>query len=288
MNALLASKACDVTGKVAIACAQHGCYAPGALVDLYHGEQQKNIDFAFLEVLKSTKVHPDQGVLCIYDIACQYFIHLKERISDKLPNGMEIDRAIGLFHVHAHKDECFFCYATSFIPGTGIVTREILEPLWAELNTILPAVRTATLAYRSEILSDHASDSNHKKALGMTKYLIKKFDKAQERHLECQAALDWLSERISEEHLQKWQGEILEAESKCIDDVSVMDIYIPEVASSREAQVGASLKSSMLHRPRTMIQTYFDFALVIKQNQWVQNYLPTHSYCIGDIPLDMS
>jgi len=64
MNMLLASKVCDVTGKVSMACARHGCYCPGSLVDLYHGKQQKNVDFALLEAIKN--VHPKQGVLLIY------------------------------------------------------------------------------------------------------------------------------------------------------------------------------------------------------------------------------
>ena len=105
--------------------------------------------------------------MLIYDIACQYIIHLRDRIGHLLPAGLEIDRAIGLFHVHDHKEECFHRFASSFIPGAGIVAGEILESLWASLNRISPSTRTASLAHRVEIIDDHTSDSNHKKALGM-------------------------------------------------------------------------------------------------------------------------
>src|ERR1700692_568971 len=91
VNAFLASKACDRTGLVAIACARHGCYAPNALVDLFRGEQQKNVDFAFLQALKTTRVDPQQGVMLIYDIVCQYIIYLRERIGTHLPPGLTID-----------------------------------------------------------------------------------------------------------------------------------------------------------------------------------------------------
>ncbi|KAF8812647.1 hypothetical protein BYT27DRAFT_7251577 [Phlegmacium glaucopus] len=148
MNSLQASKACNVTGVVGIACARHGCYAPNALVDLFKGEQQKNVDFAFLKALMSTRVEPEQGVLLIYDIACQYFIHLQDRISSHLQFSLEVEAAIGLFHVHAHKDKYFFRYATSFIPGAGVVAGEILESLWSSLNSISPTARTATLAHQ--------------------------------------------------------------------------------------------------------------------------------------------
>ena len=54
MNALLASKACDVTGIVALACAQHGCFVPDSLVDLFLGEQQKNVDFGVIMAILLT------------------------------------------------------------------------------------------------------------------------------------------------------------------------------------------------------------------------------------------
>ena len=103
--------------------------------------------------------------MLIYDIMCQYFRYLQDQIGHLLPSGLQIDWAIGLFHVHGHKDECFFRYALSFIPGAGIVAREILESLWANLNCVTLATRTTTLAHRVEIIDDHAADSNFKKAL---------------------------------------------------------------------------------------------------------------------------
>jgi len=161
------SKACDITGIVGVACARHGCFAPNSIVDLFRGEQQKNVDWSFLECIRTTNVDSEQGVMLIYDIICQYFIYLYSRIGHLLPHGLEIDRAIGLFHVHGHKEECFYRFAPCFIPGTGIVAGEACEPLWAKLNPITTATRTATLAHRAEVLDDHASDSNHKKGLGI-------------------------------------------------------------------------------------------------------------------------
>ena len=107
-NALVASTSCDVTGIVAIACARHGCYAPNSIVDLFKGEQQKNVDFALLQSIDTTGVDPDQGLMLIYNIVCQYIIHLLNRISHKLLIGIQIDHTIVLFHVHAHKEQCFF------------------------------------------------------------------------------------------------------------------------------------------------------------------------------------
>lgn len=166
-QAMLVSKACDVTGIVAIACARHGCFAPNSLSDLHAGEQQKNDDHAFLQALANTNMTGISNVMLIYDIACQYMVKFHSRVGNRLPVGLTVDSAIGLMHVHGHKEECFFRYATSFIPGAGIVAGEILESLWAVLNTVSPMTRTSTLAHRAEMLDDHMNDSNWKKLLNM-------------------------------------------------------------------------------------------------------------------------
>jgi len=165
--AMRLSKAWDITGIMSIACAHHGCFAPNSVANLARGEQQKNVDWAFLQALKTTNLDVRQRVMLIYDIACQYTIHLQDRIRHLLLDGLNINSAIGQFHVHGHKDICLFRYSTSFIPGAGVVAGEILESLWAVLATVTPAMHTATLAHHAKIMDDHMTDSNPKKCLGM-------------------------------------------------------------------------------------------------------------------------
>ena len=232
MNFLLASKVCDVTGLVAIACAQHGCYAPNALVDLFKGEQQKNIDFALLKALDTTNVSPEQGVLLIYDIACQYFKYLQDRIGHRLPASLQMEAGIGLFHVHAHKDECFFRYAPSFIPGAGVVAREILESLWSSLNAISPTARTATLAHRAEMLDDHACDSNHKKSLGIITSLSKAHRMAVDMLEHAKTYHRNLSNEARLQAVEKWKHDVEEAEKMRSEDITAMDIYAAKLSAS--------------------------------------------------------
>jgi Kyakuja-Dileera-Zisupton transposase len=225
MNALLASKACDITGLVAIACARHGCYAPNALVDLFLGEQQKNVDFGLLKAILMTHVDPEQGLLLIYDIVCQYIVHLLDRIGHLLPEGLHVDAAIGLFHVHAHKDDCFFRFASTFIPGAGIVAGEILESLWSTLNSISPSARTATLAHRADLLDDHATDSNHKKMLGIVSSLCKSYQRAVDMSTHAQEYYNNLTFQAGPLAVGKWETDILEAESGRHENRPAMDIY---------------------------------------------------------------
>jgi len=74
-QAMRFSKACDITGIVSVACTRHGCFAPNSIVDLFRGEQQKNVDWSFLECIRTTNVDSEQGIMLIYDIICQYLGH---------------------------------------------------------------------------------------------------------------------------------------------------------------------------------------------------------------------
>jgi hypothetical protein len=271
-NSLVASTSCDVTGIVAIACARHGCYAPNSIVDLFKSEQQKNVDYGLLRAIETTRVDPDQGLMVIYDIVCQYIVHLLQRIGHKLPAGLKIDRAIGLFHVHAHKEQCFFRYATSFIPGAGIVAGEILESLWSGLNGISPTTRTATLAHRAEILDDHACDSNHKKMLGITKWLCRRHLEASESLSQAEKYFDQLAQTADPRVVHHWSIGIESAEARRLKEPKAMDIYGAEVAGTASASSIARESASSSGRSNSAIHEWLEFALMIEEKQYVPNY----------------
>ena len=171
MDANVGSSIKDVNGVVTHACARHGCYCPGSIVNLPKGEKQSSVDFSTSETAKTTHMENIKLFLQIYDLACIYHVKLPQRFRDAaryltMPD-MILDRAIGMFHVHGHQDSCFFRYATSFIKGAAMVDGEILETLWAVLNLISQSVRTASLAHRAEIIDDHTNDSNWKKLVSI-------------------------------------------------------------------------------------------------------------------------
>jgi hypothetical protein len=229
-------------------------------VDLFKGEQQKNIDFALLKALDTTNVSLDQGVLMIYDIACKYFKYLRDHIGHCLPASLQMEAAIGLFHVHAHKDECFFQYVLSFIPGASVVAREILESLWSSLNAISPTTRIATLAHRAEMLDDHACDSNHKKSLGIITLLSKahrtgvnmlEHAKTYHRNLSNQAGL---------QAMEKWKQDVEEAEKMRSEDITAMDIYAAKLSAL--ATVGRSAAVGSVGT-----QDWMELALTVEERQ---------------------
>jgi hypothetical protein len=105
--------------------------------------------------------------LVMYDIMCQYGVHLKERVARSpqlsLNDSLELRTGIGLFHIHGHQDSCLPRYSPSYIPGAKQVDGEIIETLWAPLNNISRSIQGMSLAHRQEVLDVHMNHSNWKK-----------------------------------------------------------------------------------------------------------------------------
>lgn len=127
--------------------------------------RQMNMDYSLSQALGS--LNGIQRVLVLYDIMCQYGIHLQRRFNDSpylsLPNDLVLKTGIGIWHVNGHVPECFVRYAPLFIDGAGHVDGEILETLWSSLNEISGSTRGMSTSHRRELLDDHMNDSNWKK-----------------------------------------------------------------------------------------------------------------------------
>ena len=106
-------------------------------------------------------------VLVLYDIMCQYGVHLQDRFRESsyltIPNNLHLKIGIGIWHVNGHVPECFVRYAPLFIEGVGHVDGEILETLWSSLNEVSGSTRGMSTSHRRELLDDHMNDSNWKK-----------------------------------------------------------------------------------------------------------------------------
>jgi len=183
---------------------------------------------------------------------CQYWKRLSDRIDKNehlnLPQ-IQLEKAIGLFHVHGHKQACLFRYATSFIPGAAMVDGEILETNWGVLNRISKSVRTATLAHRAEVLDDHMNDHNWKKLVGIGMsffplYLVLKHDlncrdtvetvknkylRAVENVNESQQYFEELTQAPTAAQITLWTRQIENAESRRSLDPEAMDVMQPKV-----------------------------------------------------------
>ena len=101
--------------------------------------RQLNMHYSLCKAL-SYNMEDIPVALVMYDIMCQYGVHLKERVENSLglslPNSLELHTGIGLFHIHGHQDPCLPRFSPSYIPDAKQVDGEIIETLWAPLNNI--------------------------------------------------------------------------------------------------------------------------------------------------------
>ncbi|KAF4584651.1 hypothetical protein EYR38_001880 [Pleurotus pulmonarius] len=268
-QALRPRKHVDNTGIGAIACARHGFFVPHSIVNFKKGEQQKNMDFALSEAMKfftSQKKGPLQpAITVIYDVMCQYGVHLEQRLEDgpflEKPT-MPIQKAIGKFHLGAHIDSCFSKFSLNFLRGAGHTDGEVLETLWAPLNKIAGSTRSMTLAHRQEVLDDCAYDSNWKKITNLSMLstlivfniikhfhvsvpsLIKKWKRAKTSFAEMKEAYEDLRCRLSEDDLESWNSQAEQASLLRGKALEIYDVKIeqnPSVAGVRLEMVEKEL-----------------------------------------------
>ncbi|KDQ25213.1 hypothetical protein PLEOSDRAFT_1106154 [Pleurotus ostreatus PC15] len=241
----------DNTGIGAIACARHGFFVPHSIVNFKKGEQQKNMDFALSEAMKfftSLKKEPLQpAITVIYDVMCQYGVHLEQRLEDgpflEKPT-MPIQKAIGKFHLGAHIDSCFSKFSLNFLRGAGHTDGEVLETLWAPLNKIAGSTRSMTLAHRQEVLDDCAYDSNWKKITNLIPSLRKKWKRAETSFANMKEAYEDLRCRLTEDDLESWNSQAEQASllrGKALEIYDVKTEQNPSVAGVRLEMVEKEL-----------------------------------------------
>ncbi|KAH9478866.1 hypothetical protein JR316_0009328 [Psilocybe cubensis] len=206
-----------VRGIGAHACARHGCFCPSSVVDFDKGEKQMHMDWSLTQARETTNTQGITKHLEIYDINCQYCVNLARRLSESTkmhwPPSVKMIFAIGLFHVHGHKTECLYNYASTYVPGVGIIDGEILEPLWSVLNDTSRSTRSATTAHRAEVLDDHMGDSNWKKTINMAATIAAKFKRAREQSGITDRFYRGITDQQDSGLINTWEDEISKAEA---------------------------------------------------------------------------
>ncbi|KAF8868310.1 hypothetical protein CPB84DRAFT_1756485 [Gymnopilus junonius] len=140
---------------------------------------QMNMDYSNSQAMKTTHMEEIDELLNIYDVNC-------------------------LFHVHGHKEECLYRFATTYIPG---------EYPWCNNG------------HRTEILDDHMGDSNWKKIINMAATICKKFGHAV---TEQKASLEYYDGNPR-------------CEAKRHEDVTHMDVMQSKVVKRRQPTTSQKL-----------------------------------------------
>ena len=106
-----------------------------------------------------------RGLLLLsYDIACQWYKHLRERFAANtfpshlelsLPNGRVVRFAIPKYHFRAHKEEGHSIFSLWLMVGAAISDCEEIERAWWKFEGTQASIREMGPASRHDTLEDH-------------------------------------------------------------------------------------------------------------------------------------
>ncbi|KDQ48914.1 hypothetical protein JAAARDRAFT_82556, partial [Jaapia argillacea MUCL 33604] len=226
------AKHLTVTSIVAVACARHGCFCPRSCANLQKGERQINMDYILAQALQLTKIPGVSPTVLLYDIVCQYSVHVARRFLENaqylgLPSPLNLLMGIGLFHVHGHQDSCGPRYSPNYMIGAGQVDGEVIETLWARMNEIAVSCQPIGHGHHTETLDFHMLNSNWQKTIGIVSTLCRKLKRAYKHvRLSAEAFAD-LNSVATEAQVTNWRKMEKAAAENRTKDVSAMDVYAP-------------------------------------------------------------
>ncbi|KAJ3543837.1 hypothetical protein NMY22_g2997 [Coprinellus aureogranulatus] len=248
-------KGCDITGVGAWACLRHGSFFPSAVVNFKRGERQVDMDWGCDKAVNYGDVNGLHWVLIVYDVNCQFEIHHLERVQQskghlKMPN-LPTKYAIGTWHVHGHKDECYPRYGLLFVVGSGMQSGEIVETAWAILNKAAGSLRGMTIAHRQEMLDALINDMNKKKIISGSAYVVKKYKQAVTNSRRYDREFAQLHKNQNSLRVEEWKRLEREAQEGRDSDRTAMDIYssiieapptVAEISLEIQEEDGGKLK----------------------------------------------
>ena len=128
-----------------------------------------NMDYIFANVMQ---FWIGVSLFISYDIACQWFKHLRERLS-KFPPALQIKlpddtrAVVPKLHFSAHEQKNHSQYSANLIPGMGRTDGEGIERRWWFVQPIAASTIGMGPGRRQNVLEDHWGYSNWRKYVGM-------------------------------------------------------------------------------------------------------------------------
>ncbi|KAJ7749743.1 hypothetical protein B0H16DRAFT_1725007 [Mycena metata] len=198
------------SGIGAVDCARHNMKRPLAVGDLQLGERYLNMDYMFFRsIAGSPLVH----FFVSYDIACQWHIHIWDRLRDYQDETITIDGAgmfftflVPKFHLPAHIEECNLNFSFNLTRCVGQTDGEAPERGWANANPLARSTKEMGPGSRRDMLDDHFNDANHKKIIGLGYMLRKKVENAVVEMVKTRQALEDLEGSLGPEVVQGWEA----------------------------------------------------------------------------------
>ncbi|KIK64513.1 hypothetical protein GYMLUDRAFT_161123 [Collybiopsis luxurians FD-317 M1] len=143
-NHKVISSSVGVTGVFSIFCMHHKTFCPDRNTDLWVGERQVDIDFAYIGSLQLDS--PD-NVASGYNVNFQYSIHLLEHGALYPPelqlpmSANHIQFFVPKFHLNAHQESCHIAFSYNWTPKVARTDGEGPECSWHVLNPLASSTK---------------------------------------------------------------------------------------------------------------------------------------------------
>ncbi|KAH9482659.1 hypothetical protein JR316_0004759 [Psilocybe cubensis] len=191
----------SVTGGGTVDCARHNFKRPCGFGDLQKGES-----------IMRTAV---KRIFVSYDIACQWYKNIWQRMGTMLPAPMHISSSVDniqflvpKFHIAAHIQECILKFSFNTTKYVGRTDGEAPERGWSATNALATSTREMGPGFRRDTLDDHFNDWNWKKITGLGASLLKKIKKAVPQAAEHMSQRRQFESVLPTDDIKKWTQEV--------------------------------------------------------------------------------
>ncbi|KAI9067504.1 hypothetical protein FKP32DRAFT_1563686 [Trametes sanguinea] len=239
------------TGIGAIVCARHEFWLPQGAGDLQKGEKYINMDYIFCCAMREWLVLQK---IVSYDIACQWSIHILERIRN-LPSHIQIPvpqgsvmYVIPKLHFGSHERLGHSKFSLNYRVGCARTDGEGIERRWWWMQPIANSTKVMGPGMRQGMLEDQWGYSNWRKTVDLVWTLSSRLKEAVKEHREHQALFSVLTDNLRTEEWTQWESDVKawEADPDNHDDpYVVISQGLTEGETLRELSQEEQLASSL-------------------------------------------
>ncbi|KAJ7744329.1 hypothetical protein B0H16DRAFT_1322199 [Mycena metata] len=197
------------SGVGTVDCARHNMKRPLAVGDLQLGERYLNMDYMFLRSIAGSTL---RRFFVSYDIACQWHIHVWDRmltyrdVDITILGKKFVTFLIPKFHLPAHIEECNLKFSFRLTRDVGQTDGEAPERGWANTNPLAKSTKEMGPGSRRNTLDDHFNDWNHKRIIVLGYLLRKKTENAVPEMVRTKQALQDLESSLGTEVVREWEA----------------------------------------------------------------------------------
>ncbi|KIY60993.1 hypothetical protein CYLTODRAFT_495439, partial [Cylindrobasidium torrendii FP15055 ss-10] len=261
------------TGLGMVACARHEIIRPLGVGDLQKGERYCNMDYVAMSAAQGVNLERFYS----YDVACQWCIHLMDRIQDlppdmRPPEGVKLSFGVPKCHAKGHLLLCQCCFSMHVQVGVGEIDCEGIERCWAGINHSAPSTKEMLPGHRHDILDRRMGTHNWEKVIRMGKHLHGSLEKELQRYQDQLEAHAAFVRQIPAGNTVKWDKQVTDWEEGRSGDRRTTTPYWRERTYTKERDLVIKLNEEDRRANKIAIHdmnvvAFLQLGLKIEQSQ---------------------